>query len=635
MLNFYDFECYPKLWTVTIINPLTKEEVVIVNDAAKLKKHYETHKNQIYIGFNSRQYDDWIFKAILCGFEPWEMNQWLIHKGRKGFEFSSLLNKVQLNSFDCMIGFNGLKTLEAFTGMSIEETQIPFDYDGEFTQDMIDEVLKYNRHDVMATIQVFMERKSEFDSYMGLLKLFDLPLTYLSKSKAQLSAIIIGANRTKHKDEFDISLPPTMRIEKYKKVVEYFTNDWDYDTGLEIDIAGVPHVYGTGGIHGAMPNYFGRGEFLHVDVNSYYPSLMIRYPEYCMSRTGASVEKFKDIYNNRILFKKMGDSRADALKIVLNSTYGAMKDMFNPLYDPRSANNVCIFGQLLLTDLIERLEHHCQLIQSNTDGLIIKINGNKDKVISICKEWEERTGMGLGYEAVDAIWQKDVNNYIFHFADVEENGRKRNKYESKGAYVKKLNNLDYDLAIVNEAVTNYMVHGIPVETTVNNCQEFRKFQKVVKLSSKYKWVEHENGEPVVTAKKRVGAKKSCSNCTYYGTSFNFTCCRKYNPFLDQHPLEDGKNCPDYIDKRYGYFAYNHENVTRYDNKAYRVFASKDKTDGRLLKCDGVRNPAKFGNTPDHCFIENGDIREMAIPDKLDRQYYIDLAYKRLGDFGVK
>jgi DNA polymerase len=289
-----------------------------------------------------------------------------------------------------------------------------------------------------------------------------------------------------------------------------------------------------------------------------------------MSRTGASVEKFQDIYDNRISFKKQGDPRADALKIVLNSTYGAMKDVFNPLFDPRSANNVCVFGQLLLTDLIERLESVCDLIQSNTDGLIIKLRGNRDEVVKICKEWEARTGMGLGYEVVDAIWQKDVNNYIFHFADVPENGRKRNKYESKGAYVKKLNNLDYDLAIVNKAVTNYLVYGMKVEDTVYSCQNFRDFQKVVKLSNKYKWVEHEYGNGTI----------------------------------------------------------------KFDNKAYRVFASLDNRDGRLLKCDGVRNPAKFGSTPDKCFIYNDDLTGVSIPDKLDREWYVDLAKKRLDDFGV-
>ena len=564
MLNCIDFEVWPKLWCCTIINPITKEKTVVVNDRDKLIEHYKAHAKEIYVTFNGRNYDDYIFQAIICGFDPWKMNKWIIVKERKGWEFSSLLQKVKLNSFDCMVGFNGLKTLEAFSGMSIHETSIPFDYEGDFTEEMIAEVLKYNEHDVLATIKVFMERKSEFDSYMGLLKLFNLPLSYLSKSKAQLSAIILGAKKRRYEDEFNISLPPTMRIEKYTDVVDYFLNGWDYDTKLEIEIAGVPHVYGTGGIHGAIPNYFGEGEFLHVDVNSYYPSLMIRYPEFCMSRSGASVEKFKEIKNKRIAFKKQKDPRANALKIVLNSTYGAMKDTFNPLYDPRSANNVCVFGQLLLTDLIERLEGLCDLIQSNTDGLIVKLHGNEDEVRRICKEWEDRTGMGLGYDRMTKICQKDVNNYIAVF----ENG----KIEAKGAYVKDLDNLDYDLAIVNEAVRDYLLRKIPVENTILPCTDLRKFQKVVKLSSKYRWVEHEKG--------------------------------------------DSKE--------------------KFDNKCYRVFASKDQRDGRILKCDGVRNPAKFGNTPDRCFIVNDDITTSKTDrfPQLDKEYYVDIAKKRLEDFGV-
>lgn len=564
MLNFIDFEVWPKLWCCTIINPIPKEKTVVVNDRGKLIEHYKAHAKEIYVTFNGRNYDDYIFKAIICGFDPWKMNEWIIVKERKGWEFSSLLQKVKLNSFDCMVGFNGLKTLEAFSGMSIHETSIPFDYGGDFTDEMIAEVLKYNEHDVLATIKVFMERKSEFDSYMGLLKLFNLPLSYLSKSKAQLSAIILGAKQRRYKDEFNISLPPTMRIEKYTNVVDYFLNGWDYDTKLETEIAGVPHVYGTGGIHGAIPNYFGEGEFLHVDVNSYYPSLMIRYPEFCMSRSGASVEKFKEIKDKRIVFKKQKDPRANALKIVLNSTYGAMKDTFNPLYDPRSANNVCVFGQLLLTDLIERLEGHCDLIQSNTDGLIVKLHGNEDEVRRICKEWEDRTGMGLGYDRMTKICQKDVNNYIAVF----ENG----KIEAKGAYVKDLDNLDYDLAIVNEAVRDYLLRKIPVENTILPCTDMRKFQKVVKLSSKYRWVEHEKGN----------------------------------------------------------------SKEQFFNKCYRVFASKDPSDGRILKCDGVRNPAKFGNTPDRCFIVNDDVTTSKTDrfPQLDKEYYVDIAKKRLEDFGV-
>lgn len=545
MLNFLDFEVWPHLWCCTIINPITKEKTVIVNEREKLIDHYNAHKNEIYVTFNGRNYDDYIFKAILCNFDPWKMNEWIITKGRKGWEFSTLLQNVKLNSFDCMTGFNGLKTLEAFIGMDIRETTIPFDYDGEFTDKMIEEVLFYNEHDVLATINVFMERKSEFDSYMGLLKLFNLPLSYLSKSKAQLAAIITGARKTKHKDEFNISLPPTMRIEKYTKVIDYFKNDWNYDNSLEIEVAGVPHTYGTGGIHGAIPNYYGEGEFLHVDVNSYYPSLIIRYPEYCMSRTGASLEKFKEIYNNRLMFKKQKDKRADALKIVINSFYGANKDKFNPLYDPRCANNICIFGQVLLTDLIERLEGHCTLIQSNTDGLIVKLHGNEDEVREICKEWETRTGMTLGYDKITKVVQADVNSYIAVF----ENG----KIEAKGGYVKDLNTLDYDLSIVNASIRNYLLYGMKVEDTVLAGKSLREFQKVYKLSSKYKTVHH-NGKIYTDKCFRVFASKNDAD-TYLGKSKGEGCtiekfagCPEHCRIVNSDIRESG--VPDWLDKNW-------------------------------------------------------------------------------------
>jgi DNA polymerase len=261
-----------------------------------------------------------------------------------------------------------------------------------------------------------------------------------------------------------------------------------------------------------------------------------------------------------------------------NIFYGAEGDKFNPLYDPLHRTLVCVFGQVFLIDLIDKIEDIIFLINSNTDGIFFKV---KKKDVPELKrrvnEWQDRTGLEMEYTEFTKFISKDVNNYLAVKAD--------GKIHAKGAYVKDLSDLDYDLPIVNEALRNYMIFGTPVDITVNACSDFRKFQKIVKLSSKYKWVEHEQG---------------------------------YNPNYTPR----GKR----ID--------NYDSSIKYDNKAYRVFASKNENDGRLLKCDGVRNPAKFGNTPDHCFIENGDIRGMKIPDKLDRQYYINLANKRLEDFGL-
>lgn len=48
-------------------------------------------------------------------------------------------------------------------------------------------------------------------------------------------------------------------------------------------------------------------------------------------------------------------------------------------------------------------------------------------------------------------WEKDVNNYVFIFS----NG----KVERKGAYVKELSPLDYDLPIINKALVDRLVKG--------------------------------------------------------------------------------------------------------------------------------------------------------------------------------
>ena len=91
------------------------------------------------------------------------------------------------------------------------------------------------------------------------------------------------------------------------------------------------------------------------------------------------------------------------------------------------------------------------------------------------------------------------------------------------------------------------------------------------------------------------------------------------------------------------YEYVEHNGIRYNYKCYRVFASKYNADGKILKCrltkdkktnQQVLQQAKFGNTPDHCFIENNDVHETQIPARLDKQWYIDLAKKRLKDFGI-
>lgn len=86
--------------------------------------------------------------------------------------------------------------------------------------------------------------------------------------------------------------------------------------------------------------------------------------------------------------------------------------------------------------------------------------------------------------------------------------------ERKGAYVKELDELDYDLPIVNEAIVKFLTEGVEPEETIKACDELKKFQKIVKVSSSYLCGWH-NGEFLTDKTYRVFASRD-KNDSYIG-----------------------------------------------------------------------------------------------------------------------
>lgn len=362
----YDFEVFKYDWLVRYLDTKTRKMYGVVNSKENLQKMYEKYKDQVWVGYNSRGYDKYVAQAILCDFDPYDITKFIIDSGKKGWEYSNLLRKFPILNYDTMVGFRSLKELEGFMGNDIRESNVPFDIDRSLTDDEIKEVIKYCDHDVLQTFEVLVEQSHEFESHVGLLEEFELPINYISKTKAQLSSVILGASKIERDDEFDISYPDPLDLGKYEFLRDFY-DDWSNNVKeykgvkYEVDIADVPHTYGIGGLHGAVKNYIGEGYFLMADVASYYPAMMIEY-DY-LSRNVPNKSKYEQIRDERLIMKANKDPRQQPRKIVLNSTFGAQKDFYNPLYDPLMANNICIAGQLLLTDLIDKIEDYCEIIQ--------------------------------------------------------------------------------------------------------------------------------------------------------------------------------------------------------------------------------------------------------------------------------
>ncbi len=618
---FYDFEVFKYDWLAVFIDMATQEKHVIVNDRQALVDLYNKNVKNIWVGFNIKHYDQYIFKGIMLGMDPKVINDDIIIREKEGWAISKEFSKIPMILYDVFgsRGF-GLKTLEGFMGSNIKETDVPFNIDRKLTPEEIQMSIKYCTHDVEETIKVFMERINDFNSQYDLVKVFDLPLSCLGDSGAHVVSKVLGCERNKYEDEFDFYVLPHIRINKYRDVIDWFNSirgnpenlshkDY-YSRNYITTVAGIPHTFGFGGLHGApgiikvnkkgeksidsTPKHY-KGSLFHVDVNNYYPSILIAHNLVTRSATN---NKYAEIYETRRQLKMKqlaAETKEEAKKYkkmqlpykqLLNALSGAMKDKNNKAYDPRNNNLMCMNGQLMLLDLIEHLEviEGFVLVQSNTDGLIVQIPDTEEafnQLDDICYDWETRCstdlcGITLATDQIREVYQKDVNNYLWIDIDGE--------VERRGAYLKELSTLDYDLPIVNEALVKYMVDKIPLQDTIYGCKDLIKFQKLVKLSDAYEYVEY-NGK-------------------------------------------------------------------RYDYKCYRVFASKEVSDGKILKVkkkplkargeDGKMHPTgettyvgeKFANSPDHCFIYNEDVRDVKVPDKLDYRWYLDLARERIKDFGL-
>lgn len=522
-MYLYDTEVFFADWIIVFHNMETGQKHTFHNDNYAAAEFIDSNKKPVIGGYNTKHYDQWILKAIYWGADNAtvkELNDFIITDNKYGWDFPFLAyKKTPWVNFDLMDDIPvplRLKEIEGNLGMDIRESEIPFDIDRPLTEEELEETIPYCSHDVDATVKLFHERSSYLLSKITVGRMAGLGEDEsLHLTNAKLTAAYLKADRAAdYGDETVYDFPDNLKISKYPRVLEFFSKiDPAYKSRLDTDIAGTPHTIRWGGLHGALSCYHekstGLRKILHIDVTSYYPSLMIQNGY--MSRNVPDPGEFRRVYERRIEAKAAGDkSTADALKLVLNTTYGAMKEKHNPLYDPRMANAVCISGQLYLIDLIEKLESipTFRLIQSNTDGLIISCDtAYLNEINTRIAEWEDRTGFKMGRETVERIYQKDVNNYILLSGS---------KVEVKGGYVSNYDGGDFrsrSLVIVARAVVDKVLYDIPVETTVNGCVDKEQFQIICKAGGTYDGVIW--GDKPVQRVNRVFASKDITNPTLY------------------------------------------------------------------------------------------------------------------------
>ena len=522
--------------------------------------------NPLLAGWNNKNYDNFILKAILLNWEPEEVkhvNDLIIKQGVRGWEIPGLNGRyIPIRSFDLkddtQVGLS-LKSVEGHLKMDIEEEGVDFDLDRPMTPEEVERTIFYCKHDVDATEEIFNIRRSYLENKLYLGTLCNLePERALYMTNAKLTAAYLGAARPiqERSDERNYELPGKLLIEWIpEEVKEFFGRLKDrsipdeqvFSEKCNITIGDCPVTIGYGGIHGAIPNYTEKSSdkrtIRNQDVASYYPHLMTLMG-YC-SRNIPDAELYAKTLETRVKAKREGDKeKANALKLVLNTTYGAMLNRYNNLYDPLMGRSVCISGQLFLLELAEHLYTECdslRIIQVNTDGIMVSFDlVDEERYYEICKEWQQRTGFELEEDRIKKIIQKDVNNYI----EVPEQGTPKIKggdlvrgIAPAGAF-----NINNNAEVISQAVYNYFVHGYPVQKTVDETEDILAYQLIAKASGKYSEVyQVVMGEKVPVQRcNRVYATDNLTFGTLYKVHKETGQVSKV-PSLPLHCLIDNRN----------------------------------------------------------------------------------------------
>ena len=568
----YDTECFAHDFIVVFKDKETGQHCVFHNDNAAVREFITDEA--IYCGFNTKHYDQYIIKAICAGFSPEEVKQvsdWIINGGQ-GWQCPLLegiflrFNNVDIMD-DMQMGLS-LKAIEGHHGgMSIEETEVDFNLDRPLTEEELALTIKYCKHDVDATEIVTKIRKDYLNNklYLGGLKNIE-PTKALAMTNAKLTAAYLDARKEiEFNDEREYKYPSNLCREYIpQEVFDFFDRLYDksipdeelFKSKLNLNVGGCPVTLGFGGIHGAIPFYQGQesnGRLIrNYDVASYYPHLMT----ICgyTSRNIPNPQIYADMLETRMKAKKSGDkATANALKLVANTTYGAMLNKYNDLYDPLMGRSVCITGQLFLLELSQHLIAECstlRIVQLNTDGIMVSFDESEyEKVLAITKEWEQRTGFELEEDRIKRIAQKDVNNYV----EIPYEGEPKIKggYLVRGIAPAGAFNINNNATIVAKAIVEYFVHGTSPEETINGCEDIFAFQLIAKAGNKYKEAYH---------------------------------------------LVDGKQEP--------------------VQKVNRVYATTDARYGKLFKVKAENDStAKIESLPEHCIIDNNNTLTIDSVDK--------------------
>lgn len=588
----FDIEIFKRDALFVFRDYFTKEWFIINNDLNALRQFYLEYRDSMFIGYNNASYDNNVMRGYLQGKNAYQMSKTIIESDERGLVYKLFDSKKTplfgMDLYQDNKGFS-LKEHSAFLGIDIKETEVDFDMERKLTDEEKELNIAYCKNDVLATEKRFEQNIGMLLAKATIALMFDMDKTDLLQTNANLTAKLLGATKQEVRPDLTDPLELDKRLEiNTKEIAEaYLNHEFNLNDKGKLNVSlnyttedGYEMVFGSGGVHGAVPSFIHIGLFPMRDWGSLYPNTMEQFNLLSRNIPADKKHRYGDLLKQRMEAKYSGEETAvikgvevptnvmiNGIKLPLNTKFGASGAEFNGLYDPRNQFLVCATGQLIMTNMYELIKGKAKFIQSNTDAHAYIPNSEADdKAIDEALDaFADKIGLTLDKDMFTEIYQKDVNNYIA----VQPNG----KVKVKGA-IGLTGGMKVSKAIVSNAFINYLVAGKDYKEFINECNEIRQFQIITKT----------------------------------GWTFDKTVTRDIEG--------------------------NETNA----QKVNRVFAVKDKTkavelfkvkEGQLvdIEADEIRGTTSYtkglANAPEYYTIDNNACGAGITIDEIDKQYYIE------------
>jgi hypothetical protein len=517
-----DTENYPNFWLCkfkNIATGKTKEYALHEGHPLDIAGLKDILLKYTIITFNGINYDFPMIAYALSGAtnkQLKEANDKIIVGGLKAWQFYdqfhlkpfAFIDDPRFDQIDLIEVAPGVAdSLKIYGGrMHTKKMQdLPFNPAEPLSPEQMILVSEYCGNDLQVTSELYAELKKPIDLRVKMSKQYGMDLR--SKSDAQLSETVICSeieklmdcpvkkHNIKVGDTFKYKVPDFISFKTpYMQSVlarfaasEFVVNIkhkveplYDY-LDEPIVINGTEYQFGMGGLHSKECNFSCHSDvdtqLFDIDATSFYPYVILVCGLFPPQLGEAFLEIFKKIVETRITAKKSGnEDTAQSMKIMINGVFGKLGSWFSKLFSPSLMIQTTLTGQLVALMLIERLElAGIHIVSANTDGITVSCPRNFiDLKNSIVREWMVDTGFAIEENKYVAVYSQSVNSYIA----VKPDG----KSKRKGEFGKVTLQHTPKNEIIGDAICEYLINDIPVEETIRNCTDIRKFVTVRKVN---------------------------------------------------------------------------------------------------------------------------------------------------------